>query len=111
MGSRRAASQLSLQVLPLTSQLALGHAQSLRGAPPGNERRVEAITAARRFTVDFGKVRGDCGDRGRAFAKADELRVCTVAARAAPQHGLGEQALAPHSDQAGGVEMPGMEGP
>ena len=61
--------------------------------------------------MDTPQVGRDSGDGILEGAEARELRVVLVTPRAAEKHRLREQGLAPHGDEPGGVEMPGVQCP
>lgn len=73
--------------------------------------RIERVPARSRLIGNGTKVDGDAGHWIVRAAKALQLRVSRVAARATEEHCLRKECLAPESDEAGGVEMARVECP
>ncbi|MBU0742184.1 hypothetical protein KKA85_10820 [bacterium] len=57
------------------------------------------------------KIPGESAEGRRAAAEPDEPGMLPVAARLAPQHGLGQQPFPPQGDQTARIEVFRMQGP
>ena len=79
--------------------------------PVSVARKVMELTPHKLLVGDGAKVAGDARLRVGGSLKPLQLRVPSVAARAPEQHRLREERFAPQGDEAGGVEVAGMDGP
>src|SRR5262249_35281881 len=92
---RRAPPQLAPQVGPLVFELPRGRRDAPRGALAGDLRRLEGVAGSRGFVGHGLEVARDAGDWIVLRPKARELGMRTVAASAAAQDLLRQQAFAP----------------
>lgn len=69
------------------------------------------ITASYGFIVYYPQVTGNKTEWLSLLAKPVQLRMVQIALCAPPQHSLGQQRLAPQSDETGRVQVLGMQTP
>lgn len=104
-----AAAEFAAQVVPLEVQLALRDCDALCTAGAPDLAGVEAIPSSFSFRMDAGQERIHGTDRTRVLAKARELRMMAVAARAAEKDLPCEQCLSPGCCEACRIQIPRME--
>jgi len=103
--------QLRAQMRELVLQLPLRDRNAPPRSPAQQPRLVERVPALPRLARDRGQVRCDRRERIAALPKALQLRVARVSARAAREHGLREEALAPQHDEPRRIEISRVERP
>src|SRR5581483_10074201 len=103
--------ELSLQVGPLIKELAAGFGNLGCEAGVRDFGFVEMVAAAARLGGKAGKKGGDGGNGAGMGAEARQLRMVAVAAGGALQNFLGEEGLAPGSNEAAGIEIAWVKGP
>jgi hypothetical protein len=108
----RAALELATEMLPFVEELPLrlGDARD-GGSRCDDASRVERVAARGGLIRNGPQVGGDGFHGVGRGAKALQLRVPRVAARATEEHRLREEGLSPEGDEAGSVEMTRMHSP
>src|SRR5690349_19162832 len=100
--------QLGLEVLPLVPQLSVRELDRAGDTDARQLRFIEPVAAAPPLGCNFAQVQRD---QPRLASEALQLRMTRVAARAAGEHRLREQTLAPERDQPLRVEILRMHRP
>src|SRR5262245_55854777 len=103
--ARVAGAQLPAEMAPFVRELAARDGDSPGALPAPDLVRRESVAAGRRLRVHQPQVTRDAGDGPRLGAKARELWMMLVAARAPAQHRLRQQSLAPQRAEPAGVEI------
>ena len=99
-------------MLPLVEELALGFGDRSDWTPGCEDAsRVESIAARLGLVGDDTKVVGDACHWIGGGAKPLQLRMSRVAASPTEKHRLRKKRFAPQGNQAGGVEITGMDSP
>src|SRR6516162_9872465 len=96
---------------PFVKQLALRFVDPATQAFACELGRVKRIATTLRLLMNSNQIGGDSSKWGRRRPEPGELRVMLVSFGGAAQDFLGQQRLAPKSDQSLGVEIPRMKRP